>query len=642
MKGFLGTPADFLADLNLTLHLVMALALLVGAWFARRKDFATHQKIQTTVVLLNIPLIAGIMLISFLDEVAPGLPQTLVRPRTAVAAAHALLGTFGELLGLFVVLRMTPATRRLIPGFMRFRNVKGIMRFTLGTWWAITLLGLATYYVWYMWPTTPPPDAQTAQPAAFGGTATVIIQNFTYQPQDLRIPVGTTVTWVNRDSAPHTVTADDGRFDSGFLDQGQSFSFTFDQVGTLPYYCVFHGNPGVGMTGSVTVLPAEEVVALPTAVTPPTATPRPSPPPPPTGPLGSQIVGLLAFQDRLGFSDALRLILSGVSPPPPGQMYVGWLTSSTQEPLRLGAVPIESDGHVAFSYHDPNHRNLLVAYEGVQITLESASGGGAQPSGPPVYAGRLPAQALAPLRALVASAADAPFQRGYAIGIRINAEEVLRQAQAAQAGAQAGDLASVRRHAEVIVNIIEGKEGRDYGDLDKDGRTLDPSDGFGLLQGGARAGYLEAADWAARRAAAAPDATDAIKVHTGHVQVCVANLLGWTEQARDTALEVIRAADLNAAQPLVQELLALSQSILGGMDANGDGRVEALPGEGGAVTLYQHAQYAAAIGIIPSTPAPTATPTPTATISAILRLSSMSFVPLHENGSLASAAQAPW
>ncbi|MER3514696.1 MAG: hypothetical protein C4310_10185 [Chloroflexota bacterium] len=114
-------------------------------------------------------------------------------------------------------------------------------------------------------------------------------------------------------------------------------------------------------------------------------------------------------------------------------------------------------------------------------------------------------------------------------------------------------------------------------------------------------------------------------MHTGHVQVCVSNLLGRTEQARDTALAVIRAADLNAARPRVQELLALSQSILYGMDADGNGLVEAIPGEGGAWTLYQHAQYAAAIGITASGSAPNATaqpalPTPTGTLSATLRL----------------------
>lgn len=632
MKGFLGTPADLLADLNLTLHIVMALTLLVGAWFARRKDFATHQKIQTAVVLANIPLIIGIMLISFQEEMAPGLPRNLVHPRNAIAAAHALLGTFGELLGLFVVLRMSSSTRRLIPGFMRFQNVKGVMRFTLGTWWAITLIGLGTYYFWYMRPTELLPGVQTARPAALGGTATVLIQNFTYQPQDLKIPVGTTVTWVNNDSAPHTVTADEGQFDSKLLDQGQSFSFTFDQVGTFPYYCVFHGNPGSGMTGIVMVLPAEEIAALPTAVTPPTPTPRPSPPPPPTGPLGAQVAGLLAFQDRLGFSDALRLILSDVNPPQAGRVYVGWLTAAGREPLRLGTIPVAGDGSVAFNYQDRNYENLLVAYEGFQMTLEPASSESVQPSGPPVYAGRLPPQALAYLRALVASALDTPFQRGYAIGIQTNAEEVLRQAQLAQESAQAGDLAGVRRHAEVIVNVIEGKEGRDYGDLDKDGRTLDPSDGFGLLQGGSRAGYLEAAGQAARGAAAAPDATEAIKVHTGHVQVCVTNLLSWTEQARDTALAIIRAPDLSSAQPLVQDLLALSHFILRGADANGDGLVEALPGEGGAWTLYQHAQYAAAIGITasgnaPSTPTQSASPVPTGTLSATLRLLGLGFEP---------------
>ena len=60
---------------------------------------------------------------------------------------------------------------------------------------------------------------------------------------------GTTVTWTNSDSTQHTVTADDGSFDSGVLAQGQTFSHTFDTAGTIAYHCTIHPN----MQATVTV-----------------------------------------------------------------------------------------------------------------------------------------------------------------------------------------------------------------------------------------------------------------------------------------------------------------------------------------------------------------------------------------------------
>jgi plastocyanin len=56
----------------------------------------------------------------------------------------------------------------------------------------------------------------------------------------LTIPVGTTVTWTNEDSTMHTATAVDGSFDSGYLDQGESFSFTFEAPGEYEYLCTPH------------------------------------------------------------------------------------------------------------------------------------------------------------------------------------------------------------------------------------------------------------------------------------------------------------------------------------------------------------------------------------------------------------------
>jgi plastocyanin len=54
------------------------------------------------------------------------------------------------------------------------------------------------------------------------------------------IGVNSTVTWVNSDDVPHTVTANDGSFNSGNLDAGQSWSHTFTTPGTYAYYCAYH------------------------------------------------------------------------------------------------------------------------------------------------------------------------------------------------------------------------------------------------------------------------------------------------------------------------------------------------------------------------------------------------------------------
>ena|ERR687886_536565 len=77
----------------------------------------------------------------------------------------------------------------------------------------------------------------------------VSIENFAFNPPNISVAPGTTVTWVNNDTVPHTTTADDGTWDSETLQPGQSFSFTFSSAGTFPYHCEIHPS----MRGTVTV-----------------------------------------------------------------------------------------------------------------------------------------------------------------------------------------------------------------------------------------------------------------------------------------------------------------------------------------------------------------------------------------------------
>jgi plastocyanin len=68
----------------------------------------------------------------------------------------------------------------------------------------------------------------------------VEISGFAFVPATITIPVGTTVTWFNKDSVAHTVSSRADVFDSGNLSGGATFSYTFDQKGSFEYYCKLH------------------------------------------------------------------------------------------------------------------------------------------------------------------------------------------------------------------------------------------------------------------------------------------------------------------------------------------------------------------------------------------------------------------
>jgi plastocyanin len=68
----------------------------------------------------------------------------------------------------------------------------------------------------------------------------VSIVEFTYEPDPVVIEEGGKVTWINRDSAPHTVTADDGSFDTGTIATDKLKSESFKQPGTYTYFCEIH------------------------------------------------------------------------------------------------------------------------------------------------------------------------------------------------------------------------------------------------------------------------------------------------------------------------------------------------------------------------------------------------------------------
>src|ERR1051326_7993652 len=99
---------------------------------------------------------------------------------------------------------------------------------------ATSLIALAIAALVLLGPVPARSEDNNAQPIE------VKIDNFTFGPDALTVPVHSTVTWANKGDIPHTVVAKDGAFRSKALDTDQKFSFKFDKPGTYSYYCSVH------------------------------------------------------------------------------------------------------------------------------------------------------------------------------------------------------------------------------------------------------------------------------------------------------------------------------------------------------------------------------------------------------------------
>jgi len=151
--GFLGTRATFLADLNLIAALLILAGLLVGFAAVRSKNVSAHQYIQTAMVLLFLVLIVFIMEVSFWQNVGPGIPGQIGEASYAMPALHAAIGGLAEISGLYLVLLMNG----LMPRPLRVRLWKRLMQATLVLFILVAVLGIATYYLWYVSPATSAP-----------------------------------------------------------------------------------------------------------------------------------------------------------------------------------------------------------------------------------------------------------------------------------------------------------------------------------------------------------------------------------------------------------------------------------------------------------------------------------------------------
>ena len=310
-------------------------------------------------------------------------------------------------------------------------------------------------------------------------------------------------------------------------------------------------------------------------------------------------VGVMRFQDGTSQLDQIT-ISAKLAAPANGTQYEAWLINDSGEQRRsLGVLTQDASGQFTLSFVDPQSRNLLDGYNRMEITVEPSPDDSPNPSGQVAYSSSIPDGALMHIRHLLVRIEETPGEIGMAVGLVKDATLIKKTADAMLEAYDKGDLPNVQANAEAIANLIVGKQdSNSYKDWDRDRKIEDPGDGYGLLLNGDQAGYIGGVIDHAKLAAESPDATEMIRTHAQHVTISAQNVEAWATLLRDIAIRVAEGKSGKNEEADIHFAAILANQMLNGVDIDGNETIDPIPGEGGAITAYEHAEYMSDMQIV--------------------------------------------
>jgi hypothetical protein len=220
---------------------------------------------------------------------------------------------------------------------------------------------------------------------------------------------------------------------------------------------------------------------------------------------------------------------------------------------------------------------------------------------------RLPESGLTHVRHVLYSFSSTPNQIGFIRGLDANTRLVADLSAQMLTAFETGNDAEMSLQAERILSLIVGNKSADYRDWNGNGVVDDPGDGYGLLLNQDQLGYIQGTITHADLALTSPDATPNMLTHGEHVKISATNVGDWTAQLRTLLVSILENPSSPDRESLVRQAVALANQMRSGLDVNGNEAIEPVPGEGGAITAYEHSYYMADM-LIP--PAGSQTPTP--------------------------------
>jgi len=318
----------------------------------------------------------------------------------------------------------------------------------------------------------------------------------------------------------------------------------------------------------------------------------------------TSISGQVTFFDASnaapGHSDALSVVIHGLSAPPAGYEYDAWyINEQSEQVVALGTLTSNQQtfalNYAGGSSNAQGGINLLGAGDKLEITLEQKAVN--LPEGKVELSGTFPAQAFSHIQHLLYSFPATPGKIGVLAGSLLQTRLLNIQVAVLQNFAYDHNTSAIQCEAQSILDIIEGAKGPDYQPISSACKLQNVTvkgDGFGLLGSGA---YLSDAAEHATLAVSQPDATSSMHQHAGLMEIALSNVKGWMTTIQQDALR-LRTNPANLSK--VPEMVALADAAYHGVDANGDGVISPIPGEAGVLTAYAQGQLMAALTLAPS------------------------------------------
>jgi hypothetical protein len=316
---------------------------------------------------------------------------------------------------------------------------------------------------------------------------------------------------------------------------------------------------------------------------------------------GANASGQVLFFDGAngtGSTDALRISVNGLSAPASGFHYDAWLVNTVSEQsIALGTLNVSSGiSTVNFAGNGSNGQpgtNLLSEGNQLKITLEQ--GNVTLPAGQVILTATFPPKAFVHIKHLLFAFPTTPGHIGLLVGLDGQTNLLNAQALALQSVVANHNISAIQCTAQSIIDIAEGQNGSNYKPSSalSCGSSFVAGDGFGIL---GTNGYASTAAQHASLAAGQTDSTATIRQHASEVIIGTQNIKDWVATIDQDALKLL--ANANDAT-LVQEIVTLSDHAYKGVDANGNGQIEPIAGEEGAVTAYLRGQLMATLQLVP-------------------------------------------
>ena len=298
--------------------------------------------------------------------------------------------------------------------------------------------------------------------------------------------------------------------------------------------------------------------------------------------------------DPGGQTNSLHIDIQHLQAPPAGYDYEAWIINDQTEAV-IGLGRLAGKNQTWSLTYSATSGNLLEAGDKLEITQEQ--GVVNAPAGKVLLVGTFPVLAFRHIQHLLVGYPETPGKIGLLIGVLQQTYLLDTQAAVLQSVSTSRDTVAIECVTQSMLDIIDGIHGAHYQPLAATCAQRNVTvigDGFGLLGKGH---FVDGAEKHASLALSQKDATGVMHRHAALMDAALTNVTGWLTTVEQDVLHLQEhPSDLSS----LQEITTLADDAYHGVDVNGDGQIDPVIGEAGALTAYQQGQLMATLSLTSS------------------------------------------